>query len=117
MGVITAFVALFVLFCPLIIRILTAGRYMPSTPYARVIAISTITSSLYYLVNDFTIAKGYPRLYLYTMILGSVGIVVMMPWAISRFRFAGGAWMVSISYLLLIVANLLMLLMLRRKRV
>ena len=102
-------VVLFIIFCPLVIRILTAGRYVDSTVYARIISVSTITSSIYYIVNNYTIAKGYPRLYLYTTVISSVLIVLFLPMAIRKFEYAGGAWMVSGSYVILAMTNLLLL--------
>lgn len=106
---ISVVVALFILFCPLVIRILTAGRYVDSTLYARIISISTITSSIYYIVNNYTIAKGYPRLYLYTTIISSILIMVFMPLAINNFEYKGGAWMVSGSFVILTVINIILL--------
>lgn len=102
-------VVLFIIFCPLVIRILTAGRYVDSTVYARIISVSTITSSIYYIVNNYTIAKGYPRLYLYTTVISSVLIVLFLPMAIRKFEYVGGAWMVSGSYVILAMTNLLLL--------
>lgn len=102
-------VVLFIIFCPLVIRILTAGRYVDSTMYARIISVSTITSSIYYIVNNYTIAKGYPRLYLYTTVISSALIVLFLPMAIRRFEYVGGAWMVSGSYVILAMTNLLLL--------
>lgn len=108
-GLITLTVALFVLLCPLIIRILTAGRYVDSTVYARIISVSTVTSAIYYVINNYTIAKGYPRLYLYTTIISSVLIVVLMPIVVERFEFIGGAWMVSGSFVILAITNIVLL--------
>jgi len=102
-------VVLFIIFCPWVIRILTAGRYVDSTVYARIISVSTITSSIYYIVNNYTIAKGYPRLYLYTTVISSVLIVLFLPMAIRKFEYVGGAWMVSGSYVILAMTNLLLL--------
>lgn len=102
-------VALFVLFCPFIIRILTAGRYVDATVYARIISISTITSSTYYIINNYTIATGYPKLYMFTTILSSLLIVIILPLVVNRFRYLGGAWMVSGSYVILALTNILLL--------
>lgn len=102
-------VVLFILFCPLVIRILTAGRYLESTIYARIISVSTITSSIYYIINNYTIAKGYPRLYLYTTVIASVIIVFVMPSAVKHFEYIGGAWMVSGSFIILALTNLILL--------
>lgn len=102
-------VVLFIILCPLVIRILTAGRYVDSTIYARIISISTITSSIYYIINNYTIAKGYPRLYLYTTLIASVIIVAVMPIMVNHFKYIGGAWMVSGSFIILAFTNLLLL--------
>lgn len=109
-------VVLFIIFCPLVIRILTAGRYVDSTVYARIISVSTITSSIYYIVNNYTIAKGYPRLYLYTTVISSVLIVLFLPMAIRKFEYVGGAWMVSGSYVILAMTNLLLLYVFTKKK-
>ena len=113
---ISAVVVLFVLFCPLIIRVLTAGRYMESTMYARIISFSTITSSVYYIINNYTIAKGYPRLYLYTTVLASMLIIVIMPIVVKNFEYIGGAWMVSGSFVILTITNITLLYFCKRAK-
>jgi O-antigen/teichoic acid export membrane protein len=109
-------VALFIILCPLVIRILTAGRYIHSTTYARIISVSTVTSAVYYIVNNYTIAKGYPRLYLYTTVLSSLMIVLLMPVAINKYEYIGGAWMVSGSYVILTGINLFLLYICQKAR-
>lgn len=106
---ISVVVALFILFCPLVIQILTAGRYVDSTLYARIISVSTITSSIYYIINNYTIAKGYPRLYLYTTVIASLLIVLAMPYVVKHFEYIGGAWMVSGSFIILALTNIVLL--------
>jgi O-antigen/teichoic acid export membrane protein len=106
LGVVIAFI----LFCPLVIKILTAGKYMAATPYARIFACVSLTSSLYYIINDYSIARGKPHLYLITTIIGSVAIVALMPVAIEHYSFAGGAIMNVLSFVVLFVINLLLLL-------
>lgn len=108
-GLIAITVAVFVLFCPLVIKILTAGRYVNSTIYARIISVSTITSAIYYIINNYTIAKGYPKLYLYTTVISSVLIVVLMPIVVKQFEYIGGAWMVSGSFVILAIVNIVLL--------
>ena len=102
-------VILFAIAAPLVISILTAGRYVDSTVYAQIIAISTLTSSIYYILNDYTIAKGYPRLYLVTTIIGSVAVILLMPWAVSRWQYIGGTWITVASYLILTLVNIALL--------
>lgn len=103
-------VSLFILFCPIVIKILTAGKYMAATPYARIFACVSLTSTFYYIINDYSIARGRPKLYLITTILGSVFIILLMPIFIKRFSYSGGAIMNVLSFLLLFVINSILLL-------
>lgn len=108
-GLIAVTVVVFIVLCPLVIRILTAGRYVDSTVYARIISVSTITSAIYYIINNYTIAKGYPRLYLYTTVISSILIVILMPMVVKHFEYLGGAWMVSGSFIILAIVNIILL--------
>lgn len=99
-------VSLFILFCPIVIKILTAGKYMA----ARIFACVSLTSTFYYIINDYSIARGRPKLYLITTILGSVFIILLMPIFIKRFSYSGGAIINVLSFLLLFVINSILLL-------
>lgn len=99
----------FIICAPFIISILTAGRYVSSAPYSQIIALSTITSGIYFLINQFTIATNRPRLYLYTSILGSIFIVCMTPVFVKKWNYFGGAWMTAISYIAFSIINLILL--------
>ena len=103
-------VLLFILFCPIVIKILTAGKYIEAIPYARIFACVSLTSSLYYIINDYSIARGRPKLYLITTIIGSVSIILLMPVFITKFSYSGGAIMSVMSFLLLFVINYILLL-------
>ena len=108
-------VGFFVLLCPLVVRILTAGRYMAAVPYARISAFIAISSSLYYIINDYSIARGKPHLYLITTIIGSVAIVVLMPVFIKYLAYEGGAMMNVFSFIILFVINWILLLFSKKK--
>ena len=105
------------MFCPLVVRLLTAGRYVAAAPYARIIAFSTLASSLYFILNNYTIARGYPRLYLYTTLVGSIITMMAYPFVVEAFGYNGGALMTSVSYLILISLNVIFLLVTRLFRV
>ncbi len=109
-GMIAVIVGLFILLAPFVLDILTAGRYVDATPYARIIALSTLTSNIYYLINQYSIATERPRLYLYTSIAGSLAIVLLIKWFVGHWSYSGGAWLTVISYLIFAVINLLLLL-------
>lgn len=102
-------VILFILCAPFAIRILTAGRYMGSTIYAQIVSLSTITSSIYYLINNYSIATGRPKIYLSTTIIGSIIIVCTLPLIVNRFQFIGGCWFSVFSFLLFALTNLCLL--------
>jgi len=105
---------IFIVLAPYIISLLTAGRYVASTPYARIIALSTVTSGIYYLINNYSIVTDRPRLYLYTSIIGSIFIVACLPMLVDRWSFYGGAWMTVLSYIVLGIVNIILLLFTRR---
>lgn len=99
----------FIMFCPLVIKILTAGRYMASVPYARIFALVSLTNSIYYIINDYSIAKGKPHYYLITTILGSLIIMCFMPMFVAKWSYSGGAAMNVLSFIILSVINILLL--------
>lgn len=100
----------FIILAPQIVSILTAGRYTSATIYSQIIALSTLTSGCYYLINDFTIAIDCPKIYLYTSILSSVFIIVCLPLAINRWAYYGGAWMSVIAFVIYCIFNIILLL-------
>lgn len=103
-------VVLFIAFCPLIIKILTAGRYLQSTGYARLLACVCLANSIYYIINDYTIARGVPRFNLYTTIIGSGLIILCMPIFVDWLGYYGGALANIASFVALSIINLLFLL-------
>lgn len=108
-GLISIVAIAFILLAPFIIEILTAGRYIASTPFAQIIAISTVTSNIYFLINNFCIATNRQNLYLITTVIGSIIIVIMMPIFVTKWEFYGGAWMSVLSYMIMVVVNLILL--------
>ena len=99
----------------ILIGCLTAGKYMASIPYARIFALVSFTSSLYYLINDYSIARGKPHLYLITTVIGSIAIIFMMPLFVNKLAYSGGAIMVVISYIILFVVNMILLFLSKSK--
>lgn len=108
-GLIAGVVIVFILLAPFVVSLLTAGRYDASTPFAQIIAVSTIASSMYYLVNNYSIATNRPRLYLYTTIIGSVFMILAVPYAVNHWEFYGGAWMATVSFIAFGIINLCLL--------
>lgn len=107
----TFFVVLvFIVLCPLVVMLLTAGKYMESVPYARIFALVSLTNSIYYIINDYSIARGKPHFYLITTILGSITIVLIMPVFVHLYSYSGGAIMTVLSFVILSIINLLLFL-------
>lgn len=104
-----AIVLLFVVLCPLVVKVLTAGRYMDAVPYARISSFVALTSSVYYIINDYSIAKGKPFLYLITTILGSIMVIFIMPFFVDYLGYIGGAIMNVLSFLILFAINFILL--------
>lgn len=109
-------VFVFILLCPIVVKLLTAGKYMQSVPYARVFALVSLTNSIYYIINDYSIARGKPHFYLITTILGSLAIVILMPLFVHRFSYNGGAIMTVLSFVILSIINLLLFLIPSNKK-
>ncbi len=105
-GSITLAVLFFILFAPFLIKLLTAGRYVDSTPYARIIAISSITAAIYYSSSQITMAMGYTKLLLWVKIVASIIVVVTYFILIKHFGFVGAAWGTAISYIVYFVVNI-----------
>lgn len=106
---ISIIVLLFIILAPFVISVLTANRYLASVPYAQIIALSAITQRIYFLINSYCIATNHPKFYLYTSVLGSIFIVLTMPFAVDNYSFIGGCWMTVISYLIFGFINVVLL--------
>lgn len=107
-GLITLIVAAFIVAAPLLIRLLTAGRYVDSTPFAVIVSLSCITSMLYHSFSQVTIAKGYTSITLLSKIFGSILCVFLYQFLIRRFGATGAAWGVVLSFALFFLVNLIL---------
>ena len=109
LAMLLAIVLVFEFACPLIVYVLTAGRYMESIPFTRILCIGTFTSAMYFNINCYTIGSGHPKLSLYTSILGSIALILLMPLCIDYWKFNGAAWLSVCSYLIFFMFNALLL--------
>ncbi|MHC1777000.1 MAG: lipopolysaccharide biosynthesis protein [Lentimicrobium sp.] len=116
-------VLVFIVLAPYVIDLLTAGRYTYSAKYARILAFSQLTSSMYYVVTDITIVLGYTVLALVNKIFGVILTIAMYSFFISKWQFVGAAWGQVASYAVLMIVNIIFLIYwnnrvnLRRRRV
>jgi len=107
----------FIVAAPILVAILTAGKYTYSTKYAQVLALSQITSVLYYAVSQITIALGLTKITLINRILGSVLVVIMFSYCISKWQYMGAAWGQVLSFVVFMVGNLILIVLWKRKRI
>lgn len=103
------FVIIFIALAPYIINILTAGRYVESTNYARIISLTTLTKSLYYAVSVFTIAMGHTYITLLNRILSSIASFYLISSFISLNGFMGAAWSLVLMYIVMALINIILL--------
>lgn len=102
-------VAVFIVAAPLVVKILTAGRYMMSVKYTQIVALSTLTSAMYYTVSQITIALGKSKITLATKIITTLVSIMMFSILINHYSYMGAAWGLVFSFLVSLVVNLLLL--------
>lgn len=99
----------FVIFAPFVIKILTAGRYMMSVGYTRIMVLSSITGMVYYCLSQVTIALGYTKITLINKTISSILIIGMFGVLIPRYQFTGAAWGQVFSYVIFFIGNVILL--------
>ena len=102
-------VVVFIVAAPLVVKILTAGRYMMSVKYTQIVALSTLTSAMYYTVSQITIALGKSKITLATKIITTLVSIMMFSVLINHYAYMGAAWGLVFSFLVSLVVNLLLL--------
>ncbi|MDP4276049.1 MAG: polysaccharide biosynthesis C-terminal domain-containing protein [Bacteroidota bacterium] len=104
-GFVSVVALVFIALAPFLVNILTAGRYVASTKYAMIVALSSITSMLYYSLSQVTIALGFTRITLINKIIGSLLCIWMYSMFISKGGAIGAAWGTVISFVLFFIGN------------
>lgn len=105
----------FILLAPFVIDILTAGRYVESTKYAQIVALSTLSSAMYYVVSQITIACGLTKIPLINKIITSAVCVGMFYCLITRWGYVGAAWGLVLSHIIALIGNMVLLYVFRRR--
>lgn len=114
-SIITVVVVAFVISAPLLIKILTAGRYVESTPFAVIISISSITSMMYYSFSQITIARGFNKITLINKIIGSIICVGLYYVLINKWGAYGAAWGIVLSYIVFLLGNVVLYMLFEKK--
>ena len=104
----TIVVGLFVLCAPFLVKVLTYGRYVASTPFCQILSLASITSMMYYSMSQVTIALGYTNITLSNKILGSVLSILSFSILIPTYGAYGAAWGSVLSFFYFFVGNVAM---------
>ncbi len=96
-------VILFIFFAPLLTNLLTAGRYTDAAPFARILSLKVITTSLYYSVITIIVGFGFTKSELGLRAVGAVLCILMFTILIKNFGFYGAAWGQVLAFLLMSV--------------
>lgn len=115
LGSISLVVFAYYLLAPFVINILTAGRYTMSVGYSQILSISLITSTAYYVSSQITIALGKSFVPLMTKSIGSLLIILLYMYMINSYGFYGAAWANIVSYLILLILNIIILTLVVRR--
>lgn len=99
----------FAILAPFLIDILTAGRYVDSTPYARIFALHNIAMALYYTVVRLIVGYGYVKGELLVRVVGAVCSVGCFYLLIKSHGFYGAAWGQVLSFTMLTVLGIVYL--------
>ncbi len=91
-GIMAAIVIVFVLLAKYAIIILTANRYVESTPFARIASIAAVTGLAYGAVTPFILSAKKTKVILYAKALGSFASVVTYLYLITNYGVYGAAW-------------------------
>jgi len=86
----------FIIFAHPVINILTYGRYLESVGFARILAITNIPMSLWFIISTVVIGYGYPKVELVSRIIGALLSILIFSLLITKYGFTGAAWGKSI---------------------
>lgn len=113
-GLVSIIVFVFIAFCPFLINILTAGRYIAATDLTRILSLSVVTSTFYYQISQITYASGLTRITLLNKIIGTIFTILLLIYMINKYGAIGAAWGMVSSYLIYAIGNVVLLIIYRR---
>lgn len=114
-GSVSLIVIAFIIFCPWLIDILTAGRYVQSTQMCRIVALSAITSTIYYQISQFTYGTGHSKITLFNKIIGTIINIVLISILIKNYGAIGAAWSTVVGFMVFAIGNIILLFIIRKR--
>lgn len=115
-SVVTIMNVLFLILSPILIDLLTAGRYVESTVYARIFSIGNIMMAIYYMIVKLIVGYGYSRGELLVRITGAIISIGVYYYLIRDYTFKGAAWGQVISFTIISLIGIVYLLIKKKKR-
>ncbi|MDP8207328.1 MAG: oligosaccharide flippase family protein [Candidatus Electryonea clarkiae] len=100
---------IFIVFAPLIIGLLTYGRYTDASSFAQILALKNITVSIAYSIGVVVVGYGYNKSALVIGIFKAALFTVMFKFMISHFGFYGAAWGQVLSYVIAAFLSIILL--------
>ncbi len=98
-------ILLFIILAPILIDILTFGRYADSTAYARIIALKGIFAAIYFSLSTVIIAGGQSKITLLNKTIGTIAVYFLISYLITNFGYIGAAWGQALSYIVMIIIS------------
>lgn len=108
-------ILLFIAFAPFLINILTYGRYVEATSFARIIALKGIFAGLYFSLSSVIIAGGLSKITLVNKTIGTFIVFFMTSYLITHYSYLGAAWSQAVSYLVMVITTLLFIVVKRKQ--
>lgn len=99
-AVVSVIATVFLLFSPILVHLLTAGRYDASLPYVKILSLSAISSCIFYACSQVVEAAGMTKITFLNKVIGSLVCIWLYSYMIGRWGASGAAWAVVCSYLI-----------------
>lgn len=106
---------IFILLAKPVISLLTAGRYVDATSFARILVLKNITISLYYTVIMVIVGLGFTKSELMNRLFGAIACFFMFKILISNYGYYGAAWGQGLSFLIMTVIGIIFILFNKKK--
>lgn len=99
-----------------LIGVLTAGKYVEASIFARILCLKNVTTTFAYIMSGVLIGYGFPCYELLNRAIGSFLSLIIYNLLISNYKFYGAAWGQSISWLIMGIISCCSLIIFRYAR-
>ncbi len=106
---------IFILLAKPVISLLTAGRYVDATSFARILVFKNITMSLYYTVIMIIVGLGFTKSELMNRLFGAIISFFMFKILINNYGYYGAAWGQSLSFLVMTLIGIVFIIFNKKK--